>query len=136
MAELRENRVEAACNTSGTSWPKAKLFVRGVFLWLGMKILQTWFAWAGAIADLLVLFGLLLMAKYVLRAWSRLCNHTPTPGPVAPRSAAGRSAPQSPATPCADAQGRLERDDLGGHDVSAMAETILRQAAVREPRGR
>ena len=135
MAGLWRDCDEAPRDTLDTSPSKAKLFLIGLSLWLGLMILKTWFVWAGVLATLLTIYGLLLATEYVLRAWFWLCDHIPPRESVTPRSAETRSAPKLPGTPCADAQGRIEKDDLGGHDVSAMAETILRHAAVRKTCG-
>ena len=113
----------------------ALIGVASGFILLAM-IAQTWFIWVGIIATVLTVLALLTVMEYLLRAWywCRDC--------FCPRATAGRcSSPDQalsdrPAALCADMEGRIENSDLSGHNVSAMAEKILRQANVRPTWGR
>lgn len=125
--------VQAASDAFGTSRTMAKLFVIGLFTWMGLMILETWFIWAGLIATILAILGILLVLEYSLRVWYAVRNR-PQPS-IATVPVLSSSAPivsDRPSVVCADAQGRIDRPDLSGHDVNAMAEQILRKACMRK----
>jgi hypothetical protein len=110
----------------------AKLFVIGLFTWMGLMILETWFIWAGLIATLVAVLAVLLVLEYSLRArYAVRDGYRPQATPTAVSSPAP-DVPDRPSAQCVDAQGRIERNDLPGQDVNAMAEQILRKACVRK----
>jgi hypothetical protein len=124
--------VEAACLAFNASRAKAMLFVIALFMWVGMMIASTWFIWAGIIVTVSVVLATLMSIEYSLRAWYWL-HHCDCPQrPVAPHASLEHSVPDRLVTPCADSQGRIEKTDLCGHDIDAMAAQILRRATVRK----
>jgi len=132
MRYLWENCVDAACQAFDTSRVKAKLFVIGLFIWMGLIILQTWFIWVGIIATAVSVLAILLILEWSLRVWYWVRDaRAARPAATQPSPSEDR-VPEMPAIRCADAQGRISEGNLAGHDVCAMADAILRQAAVRK----
>ena len=132
MRYLWENCVDAACQAFDISRAKAKLFVIGLFIWMGLIILQTWFIWVGIIATAVSVLAILLVLEWLLRAWYWLRDARPARLAATQPSPSVDRVPEMPATRCADTQGRITEGNLAGHDVCAMADAILRQAAVRK----
>jgi len=124
--------VEAACLAFNVSRAKAKLFVVALFTWVGMMIANTWFIWAGIIVTVLVVLAILMSIEYSLRVWYRLHDGNCQRSPVVPAPSLECSVPDRLANPCADSQGRIEKNDLRGYDIDAMARQILRGATVRK----
>jgi len=132
MRYFWENCIAAACQAFDTSRVKAKLFVIGLFIGMGLIILQTWFIWVGIIATAVSVLAILLILEWSIRAWYWVCDaRAPQLATAQPLPSVDR-VPEMPATRCADAQGRITEGNLAGHDVCAMADAILRQAAVRK----
>jgi len=132
IRHLWKDCVDAACQVFDTSRAKAKLFVIGLFAWMGLMVLQTWFIWAGLVATFVTVLAILLILEYSLRAWYAVRDGIRPPVSVAPVSSPGPVVPDRPTAACADAQGRIQKDDLRGHNVNTMAERILRKACVRK----
>jgi len=124
--------VQAASDAFGTSRTMAKLFVIGLFTWMGLMILETWFIWAGLIATVVAVLGVLLVLEYSLRAWYAVRDGFWPRVSAAAVSSPAPAVADRPAAACADAQGRIRKNDLPGQDVNAMAEQILRKACVRK----
>ena len=125
--------VQAACDAFDISRTEAKLFVIGLFAWMGLMILETWFIWVGLIVTFVTVLAILLILEYSLRAWYTVRDgfrpRAPTTAVSSPDPA---DVPDRPSKPCADAQGRIEKDNLRGYDVNAMAQQILRKACIRK----
>ena len=132
MAGIWNACVQAASDAFGTSRTMAKLFVIGLFTWMGLMVLETWFIWAGLIATVVAVLGILLVLEYSLRTWYAIRDCFRPRTSTAAVSSPASDAPDRLSVPCADAQGRIERSDLRGQDVSAMADQILRKACVRK----
>ena len=94
---------------------------------------QTWFIWVGLIVTFVTVLAILLILEYSLRAWYTVRDgfrpRAPTTAVSSPDPA---DVPDRPSKPCADAQGRIEKDNLRGYDVNAMAQQILRKACIRK----
>ncbi|MGB2753896.1 MAG: hypothetical protein WBD75_02355 [Phycisphaerae bacterium] len=132
MARIWNDCVQAATQAFDISRAKAKLFVIGLLVWMGLMVLQTWFIWVGIIATAVSVLAILLILEWSLRAWYWVRNARAARPAAAQPSPSEDRVPEMPATRCADAQGRVTEGNLAGHDVCAMADAILRQAAVRK----
>ena len=124
--------VQAASDAFGTSRTMAKLFVIGLFTWMGLMVLETWFIWAGLIATAITILGTLLVMEYSLRAWYAVRDGFRPRVSTAAVSSPAPAVADRPAAACADAQGRIRKNDLTSQDVDAMAEQILRKACIRK----
>ena len=124
--------VQAASDAFGTSRTMAKLFIIGLFTWMGMMVLKTWFIWVGLVVTVLAILGILLVLEYSLRAWYAVRDGFRLRAATTAVSSPAPDVPDPPPGPYADAQGRIEKSDLPDLDVNAMAEQILRKACVRK----
>jgi hypothetical protein len=113
--------VEAVRSAFNFSPAKAKLFVAVLFTWVGTMIASTWFIWAGIIVAILVVLAVLLSIEYSLRTWYWLQDSDWQQRSVPPPAPLERSAPNRLRTPCADSEGRIEKDNLRGYAIDTMA---------------
>jgi len=124
--------IEAARSAFNLSPAHAKVFVVGLFTCVGMMIASAWFIWVGIIGTILVILAVLFSIEYALRGWYWLHNNDWRREFVPPPVPLKRSAPSRLRTPCADSQGRIEKNNLRGYAIDAMAAQILGEATVRK----
>lgn len=129
---LWESSVLAACVAFGTGRTQAKLFVLGLWTWLGLMVLSTWFVWLTIIAAALAVFLLLLAMEYSLRLYYRINDSIRSKRCHAMTSVSMSGSSNRLRLPCADVQGRIAAPDLDGCDFAAMADGILREASIRK----
>ena len=124
--------VEVACSAFNLSPAHAKVLLIALFTCVGVMIASTWFIWVGIIVAVLAALTVLFSIEYALRTWYWLHNNDWQREFVPPPVPLERSAPSRLRTPCADSQGRIEKNDLRGYAIDAMAAQILREATMRK----